>query len=224
MTGIQISENVGKIVARQPEAAEVFKRHDIDFCCGGARSLEAACAERGLPAAQVIKEIENETVAETRGDSSWEARPLEELIDHIVGTYHVDLIRDLPRITGWATQVLNAHGERNLERFSDLRTVITDFSVELSTHMMKEEQVLFPWIRQGNGRTAGDPIRVMNTEHEAAATSLARIRELTCDFTLPGYSCPTMEALWSSLEKLDADLREHIHLENNILFTRALAE
>jgi regulator of cell morphogenesis and NO signaling len=170
------------------------------------------------------EEIENERTAESHDEPEWETRPLGALIDHIVGTYHAELARGLPRITGWAAQVLNAHGAQDLERYTDLRTVLTDLSIELSTHMMKEEQVLFPWIRQGNGRTAGEPIRVMNAEHEAAAEALARIRELTFDFTLPDYACPTMEALWAALEKLDTDLRAHIHLENNILFPRALAE
>lgn len=171
-----------------------------------------------------MEEIENGNSEVNRSESPWETRPLDELIDHIVTKYHADLVRDLPRITGWSAQVLNAHGPQDLERYTELRTTITDLAVELSRHMMKEEQVLFPWIRKGNGRTAGDPIRVMNAEHDAAASALARIRGLTNHFALPDYACPTMEALWASLEKLDGDLREHIHLENNILFPRALVE
>jgi len=224
MTAIQFQESVGKIVARRPEAAGVFKRHEIDFCCGGKRTLEEACAERGLAPDRVIDEIENEGAGGERSGPPWETRPLGELIDHIVGKYHADLTRQVPLITGWAAQVHNAHGPQDPERYSALETVLTDLSAEIFAHMLKEEQVLFPWIRQGNGRTAGDPIRVMNTEHEAVARSLARIRELTDGFSLPDYACPTMEALWAALEELDAELRDHIHLENNILFPRALAE
>jgi len=224
MSSITDADQVGRIVARAPWAAGVFVRHQIDFCCGGGRTLESACAERGLLPGQVIEEIENERAGGIRHAPSWESRPLGELIDHIVTEYHAGLVRDLPLITGWCAQVFDAHGPRDFERYLELRTVLTDLSVELSNHMLKEETVLFPWIRQGNGRTAGDPIRVMNEEHRAAAEALARIRELTDDFALPDYACPTMEALWAALRKLDADLRAHIHLENNVLFPRALAE
>lgn len=224
MENISIDDKVGKIAASRPESIGVFARRGIDFCCGGEKSLAAACRERGLEPAQVLEEIGSVPQPQAASMKAWERAPISELLDHIVSEYHVPLHRDLMELIGLASRVLLAHGSNDFDRLDALRGTIVELAGELDAHMRKEEEVLFPWIRQGNGRTAGNPIRVMNREHEDAAAMLARIRRLTDDFDPPGYACPATRALWEALERLDADLKEHIHLENNILFPRALAE
>jgi regulator of cell morphogenesis and NO signaling len=207
---------------RIPAASRVFMRHDIDFCCGGNRKLTDACAEKGLDAAALLDEIRAELAEE--GDVRWDERPLPELIDHILETYHRPLDEELPRLGRMTAKVLAVHGDKDPERLAELHAVYGAVAQELTDHMMKEERVLFPWILSGNGQTAHGPIHVMHAEHDSVALALARIRELTDNFTPPQGACNTWRALWLGLHQFDHDLRAHIHLENNVLFPRALAE
>lgn len=224
MERISIDDRIGEIAATRPESIGVFTRRGIDFCCGGKQSLASACQEEGLDPVRVIEEIEQVPLRQDGTVRTWEEAPIGELLDHIVSEYHVPLHRELIGLISLASKVLAAHGGTDFDRLDGLRDTLVEFAGELGAHMRKEEEVLFPWIRQGNGRTAGNPIRVMNREHEEAAGMLAKLRDLTDDFEPPDYACPTTRALWEALSRLDSDLREHIHIENNVLFPRALAE
>jgi regulator of cell morphogenesis and NO signaling len=122
-----------------------------------------------------------------------------------------------------ARKVCSVHGEKDPERFAELLSVYLALKTELQEHMMKEEQILFPMIRQGRGAMASGPVAVMTHEHDAAGTALKRLRELTNDYQAPEGACTTWRALWHGLDVLETAMHEHIHLENNILFPRALA-
>jgi len=155
-------------------------------------------------------------------DEHWEQASLEDLIVHIVSTYHESLQEELPRLEALGRQVADEQGE-DAETPSELLSTFLDLKAELESHLMKEEQILFPIILQGRGEMAGGPITVMNQEHAAAKTALARLRELTGGYELPAEMPENRRALWQGLAALEEALHQHIHLEDDILFRRALA-
>ncbi len=214
---------VGEIAVDHPLATRVFARHNIDFCCGGGKPLGEVCAKLELDTDAVLKEIHHELTSSDEPQSRWDEAPLADLIDHIVRTYHRPLDEELPRLEAMMRKVNNVHGEKDPERFGELLTVYLALKAELQEHMMKEEQVLFPMIRQGRGAMATGPVSVMMHEHDSAGHALRRLRELTNDYQPPDGACTTWRALWHGLAALETALHEHIHLENNILFPRALA-
>ncbi len=223
ITDINSDLSVGRIATEHPLATRVFARHDIDFCCGGGASLQEACAKRGLEADAVLAEIEKELAATETSARRWDDAPLDALIDHILATYHASLREEMPRLDGMARKVLEVHGEKMPAKLSELAAVFAGLKQELEMHMLKEEQILFPAIKQGHGAAVGGPIAVMEAEHESAGAALRRLRELTDGYQVPAEACNTWTALWHGLAAFERDLHEHIHLENNILFPRALA-
>jgi len=214
---------VGQLAAQHPLATRVFARHGIDFCCGGGEPLGAVCADKGLETSVILAEIAKELEVTDTSADRWDTAPLAELIDHIMVTHHQYLYEELPRLESMARKVLDVHRDKDPERLSELFSIYLEIQAELKQHMMKEEQILFPMIRQGQGAQTGGPIAVMEKEHEAVGGALRRVRELTDDYTVPAEACNTWRALWHGLEALEEDLHQHIHLENNILFPRALA-
>jgi len=214
---------VGHLAAQHPLATRVFARHGIDFCCGGGRPLADVCADRGLDLESVLAEIESEIEMTEEPETRWDEVPLGVLIDHILDTYHASLREELPRLLDMSGKVLGAHGYREPEMLPELKSVLEGLKAELEAHMMKEEQVLFPLIRQGSGTMAGGPVSVMEHEHDVAAAALRRLRMLTGDYEVPAEACNTWRALWHGLADLERATHEHIHLENNVLFPRALA-
>ena len=213
---------VGQLAAQHPLATRVFARHGIDFCCGGGEPLGAVCAGKGLDTEGVLAEIRQELTDTADTGNRWDEAPLPELVDHILLTYHQSLYEELPRLEGMARKVLNVHRDKDPEMLSKLFATFLDIEAELKQHMLKEEQILFPLIKQGQGAQTGGPVAVMEQEHEAMGEALRRVRKLTNDFTVPAEACNTWRALWHGLEALEKDLHLHIHLENNILFPRAM--
>ena len=213
---------VGELAARHPLATRVFARHHIDFCCGGGRPLGDVCEKQGLDVDAVISEIENELAPEA-SQQRWDLAPLAMLADHIVNRYHDSLREELPRLEAMARKVARVHGDKDPERLEGILHVFLELKAELEMHMIKEEQILFPMIRRGQGAGADRPIAVMIQEHQDAGDGLHKLRELTSDYTVPAEACNTWRALWHGLEALETDMHEHIHLENHILFPRALA-
>jgi regulator of cell morphogenesis and NO signaling len=213
---------VGTIAAEHPLATRVFARHGIDFCCGGGRALEAVCEEKGLEPASVLEEILSEISTTSGSPDRWSDAPLDHLIDHILHAYHKPLWEELPRLEEMARKVLDVHREKDPEGLAELVRIVVALHAELDQHMQKEEQILFPMVKRGQGIMAGGPISVMEYEHEAAGAALRRLRELTKDYEVPAEACNTWRALWHGLAALETELHEHIHLENNILFPRAL--
>ena len=220
---IEAEAKIGQIAAEHPMATRVFARHGIDYCCGGGRPLREVCEQKGLHTGAVLEEIEKELAEPGVSDERWDEAPLGDLIDHILFTYHESLREELPRLEAMARKVVDVHRDKRPEMLPQMLSVYLGLKSELEEHMMKEEQILFPAIKAGQGTTTDGPIAVMEHEHESAAAALRRLRELTDGYDVPPEACNTWRALWHGLAALEDSLHRHIHLENNILFPRALA-
>ncbi|MGE0813382.1 MAG: iron-sulfur cluster repair protein YtfE [Vicinamibacterales bacterium] len=203
-----------------PGAASVFYRHGLDFCCGGRRSVEDACAARGLDAAAVLAEVDRET-AIAGPARRWDVEPLPVLVDHIVATYHQSLRETLPHLIHMAAKVETRHADKP-ECPRGLAAHLTAMHEVVIEHLVKEEQVLFPMIVRGEGCIAAGPVHVMELEHDEHGRNLREVRRLTGDLQAPAAACNTWRALYLGLQQLERELMEHIHLENNVLFRRAL--
>jgi regulator of cell morphogenesis and NO signaling len=214
-------QTLGHMVAANPAAAKVFQRYGLDYCCGGKQSLRQACAAGNVDAEAVLREIEV-VGAGTKDEARWAERPLDELIEHIIDRYHAPLRAELPRLIQLARKVEQAHAD-NADHPEGLAGLLLDVQTAVESHLAKEEQILFPLIRSGHAQNAYMPVQVMIQEHEDHGQNLRRIRELTRDFDLPEHACASWHELYLALAKLEVDLMDHIHLENNILFPRALA-
>ena len=220
---MQASTTLADFARTQPSATRVFMRHKLDFCCGGRKSLADACASRGLDSAQILRELDAEA---RRGDDppSWERRTQAELADHIESHYHAALRKDLPLLIDASRKVERVHADKPGVP-AGLADVLVEFFGEMEQHMQKEERVLFPMLRRGvRGEGVYMPVRMMESEHDSHREYLERIRELTDDLQLPPHACATWTALYNGLAHVEAELMQHIHLENNILFSRATRE
>jgi regulator of cell morphogenesis and NO signaling len=215
------NKTLGDIVAENPAAAKVLHRRGMDFCCGGVHTLEQASADLDLNPDDVIAEIETEEARDERRER-WDLRPLDELIDHILVRYHVPLRAEIQRLTDLARRVEAAHaGKPDVpEGLADLLVQVEDAVI---VHLAKEENILFPLIRAGRAQTAHLPVQMMILEHADHGRNLRRIRNLTSDLHAPDHACASWRELIRGLARLEEDLTYHIHLENNILFPRALA-
>lgn len=214
------NETLGEIAARHPPSTAVFLRHRLDFCCGGRTKLVDACGALGLEPAAVLAEIAQESSEEPA--QKWDQRPLVELTSFIVRRYHDALRRDLPPLLEAARKVERVHAAKP-SCPKGLATLIEHIQNDLLAHLRKEEDVLFPALDAGSrGQSIHRPVRVLMEDHDEHGLHLRALRELTHDYAPPPEACATWRALFGSLEKLEADLMEHIHLENNVLFPRAL--
>lgn len=214
---------LGELASTHPAAARVFLRHHLDFCCGGKRSLAEACRAADLDPGAILDELDREACGGEPAPS-WADRPLDEIADHIEEHYHTALRRDLPPLIAAARRVERVHAAKP-EVPAGLADLLERFYQEMQDHMTKEEAILFPMIRRGaRGDAVYMPVRVMEAEHDDHGRQLARIRELTGDLQPPAVACTTWRALYSGLEALEAELMQHIHLENSVLFPRATDE
>jgi regulator of cell morphogenesis and NO signaling len=234
MITISSEVTVGQVVAQLPQSALVFEQFGIDYCCGGGQALGQACASRGLDPAAVLEEIERRAGAPTNQNAQpdWQSAPLNLLIDHIVGTHHVYMKTNLPRLEAMLQKILAKHGARYGEVLQPLAETFRAMKEELEGHLMKEENILFPLVRALEGGadarefhcgSVRNPIRVMVAEHDAAGDALRTMRDLTNGYAAPEEACNTFRAFYFGLEEMERDLHQHIHLENNILFPRAVA-
>jgi regulator of cell morphogenesis and NO signaling len=209
------------LAVTHPAASRVFHRHGLDFCCGGRRPLAEVCEQRGLAADSVIAEIAAEE-ATAPGLPRWDERPVAELVEHIVGYYHRRLREELPELVRLAARVEERHGEKaSCPR--GLRAHLEQVHEAVLEHLAKEEQVLFPMILGGRAQMAAGPIYAMEAEHDDHAANLRKTRLLTAGLVAPEEACTTWRALYLRLCGLEAELMDHIHLENNVLFRRVLA-
>jgi regulator of cell morphogenesis and NO signaling len=231
MQTIDLQANVGELVRQVPNRARVFESHKIDYCCGGKVSLARACEKRGIDAGEVLKQLAaNDSAARDQPIVDADAMTLTELADHIEQTHHAYLREELPRLEFMTEKVSRVHGDKE-PRLLQVREAFVALKAELEPHMMKEERVLFPIIRQLEAATTtpefhcgsvANPIRQMEHEHDQAGDALAIIREATDDFVPPEWACNTYRAMIDTLEKLEADMHQHIHKENNVLFPKAI--
>ncbi len=229
MSELGLTNTVGQWVAARPSRSRVFERHGIDYCCGGNKSLESACAAKGIDPRGILAELEADAADAAENAADWNAEPIGALIDHILEAHHARLREELPRLGAMAQKVAKVHGEHHPEMV-EVAGVFEQLDGELMQHMFKEERILFPAIRAletGSGeRFPGSitgPMGVMEHEHDVAGQLLERMSSLTGTYTPPADACNTFRALLSGLRELEVDLHEHIHEENNVLFPRALA-
>jgi regulator of cell morphogenesis and NO signaling len=227
-----VHTSVGQIVVEKPRLSQVFDRLGIDYCCRGSTSLSQACDAGGLDVADVLREITafiDKPVQESPLDPA--RLTSSALADHIVNQHHAFLRSILPALAAQLDKVVSVHAEHHPE-LRDVREVFLALKDELELHMMKEEKVLFPLIKELESATTlpsihcgsvNNPIRVMVMEHADAGEALTRLRDLTGAFTVPDDACSTYRAVLRGLAELEADLHQHIHKENNILFPRAVA-
>lgn len=214
------TSTLAEIATTHPGAASVFYRHGLDFCCGGRRSLADACGARGLDPAAIIAEVgrEENAAGPTR---RWDLAPLPELITFIVDHYHRRLRETLPDLVRMAAKVEVRHGDKATCPHG-LAAHLEAMHGAVLDHLEKEEQVLFPMILRGQGANAVGPVHVMEVEHDEHGRNLQQVRRLTGDLQAPAEACPTWRALYLGLQQLERELMDHIHLENNVLFSRAL--
>jgi regulator of cell morphogenesis and NO signaling len=213
---------LAEIAVTYPAAARVFYQNRLDFCCGGRRSLADACRDRGLDAQAILDDITRQDAAATPA-VRWDKAPLPELVDHIVGHYHQGLREALPNLVRMARLVEARHGNKVACPLG-ITALLEHIQTSVFDHLDKEESILFPTIVRGMGARAAGPVHVMEMEHEHHKTDLLQVRTLTLDLVPPTEACTTWRALYLALQQFEQDLMEHIHLENNILFRRALAE
>ena len=214
---------VGELATQRPQSVKVLQRYGIDFCCGGGRALEAACSAKGLEVDAVLREVAQEEARTNVADERWDQASLRDLIQHVLLAHHEPLEEELPRLEGLVRKVARVHHERDPQGFDKLVALWEDLREDLEPHMMKEERILFPAILAGRGRDVGGPVSVMHADHDHLGGILAGLRQITHDYTPPNDACGSWRALYQGLADLEADLKLHIHLENNVMFPRALA-
>jgi regulator of cell morphogenesis and NO signaling len=211
---------VGEIAAELPASVRIFEKYDIDYCCGGRISLADACSRHGIAPTRLIEELDAAQLPSSGAAPDWQTASLTDLIDHILTKHHAWLKSELPRLSRLQYKVTAAHGAAHGDSLVPQGETFEALRQELEAHMMKEEMVLFPMIRAGSGSVT-NPIRVMEHEHDSAGLALDRMRAVTGNYALPADACNSYRALYAGLQELEADLHQHIHLENNILFPRA---
>jgi len=216
------------IVDANPQSARILERHQLDYCCGGKRTLDEACAELGIDAATVRAELDESPAGP---DAEWATMPPAELVDHVETLHHTYLHEELPRLGALCDKVLGVHGDRHPE-LHQVATTYAELRADLEPHLMKEEQVLFPMIRELTEATdapafhcgsLANPIHMMLFEHDRAGELLAELRATTGGYQAPVDACGSYQALYSGLAHLELDTHLHIHKENNVLFPAVLA-
>lgn len=229
------SSTLGEVVAERPTLARVFEKLGIDYCCGGKQTLEQACRGRGLDVATVIAILEASDMREVAsGEKPIDVlnMSLTELADHVQHTHHAYLKRELPRLQPLIERIALKHHDKN-PKIVQLPVVYSAFRLEMEQHMAKEEHVLFPLIRRidsaaANGERAlggiAGPIEAMEAEHQHAGDALGAMRQLTDDFSTPAAACNTYRGAMQGLKELEADLHQHVHKENNVLFPRVIGQ
>lgn len=231
MTTLHISSTVGEIVRDRPSLSAVFEQAQLDYCCGGKKTLETACQQRGIDPQAFLAQLEDYATIATVAEVNLTELSLTELTDHIERIHHAYLHTELPRLEKLVTKVAAVHGDKE-PRLRQIQDVFLALSAELATHLMKEEQVLFPMIRQLEASstlpsfpcgTVDNPVNQMEFEHEEAGQALAQLRQLTENFTPPDWACNTYRVMLDALHTFEQDMHQHVHKENNVLFPRAIA-
>lgn len=221
---IDADMTLSELVDARPALAREFERLGLDYCCGGGRTLGDACLARGLDIDRVTEGLAAAAVDAAPAD--WVSMGAAELVDHLCDVHHVYLWDEMPRIDALVAKILDVHGTRHPE-LADIGACWAAIHADLEPHLLKEERVLFPMVRELAGATSApsfhcgtlrNPIGVMLREHDTVGDLLARLRLLTDGYRAPADGCATYRACFSALEQLEADTHLHIHKENNVLF------
>lgn len=229
-----LEKTIGEIVAKDFRTAAVFSKNNMDFCCGGQKTIKEVCVKKNIDENELKSELEK--VLSTKADNqiNFQQWPVDLLADYIEKTHHRYVLEKAPVLFQYLHKICKVHGENHPELFK-VEKLFHDCANALSEHMEKEEYVLFPYIRgmvaAKSGKTSSDrphfdsinaPIQVMMQEHEAEGDRMRKIREITDNFTPPENACGTYRVAFAMLEEFEQDLHKHIHLENNILFPKSI--
>ncbi|HWA05958.1 MAG TPA: iron-sulfur cluster repair di-iron protein, partial [Ignavibacteria bacterium] len=223
---IQKETRIGEVVAQNFHTARIFESYGLDFCCGGKKTIENACAEKGVDAPSLLAELERTNASnptQTHFDK-WEA---DFLVDYIINNHHSYVNNSISTIEHHMLKVVNAHGERHPE-LANISSVFEDLKNELLEHMAKEERMLFPYIKKmcfalknnleipaAPFGSVSNPVKVMEHEHDAAGIMAETLNTLSDGYTPPPDACATFRVLYGELKEFEEDLHMHIHLENN---------
>ena len=225
--------SLGNIVRKNFRTASIFESYGLDYCCSGSNSLEKACREKNINLDEIIVKLESVNVNKN-GSGLFDSMELDELIGHIINVHHSYVNKMIPEISNHAIKVLNVHGENHPE-LEELNVLWRNLVDELENHLLKEEKMLFPYIKKlietkkdslavpfAPFGSVGNPISVMEKEHLSAGNVFICMHEITSDFTLPVDACAIFKVLYDELKDFEKDLHIHIHLENNILYPKAI--
>lgn len=226
---------IGELVKKDFRKAEVFKKYGLDFCCGGKKTLSKSCDEKGIDIVEVVRELKEIDAADIKlGSQDYNSWEIDFLVDYIVNTHHKYVTQANNVIFEYTQKVARVHGERHPE-VVEIAEIFMEIMNELNCHMMKEENILFPYIRNlaiskrvGKGVAAAgfgsvqNPIHMMEHEHETVGEMFEKIKILSDNYTPPSNACTTYRLSYAKLKEYYDDLVQHIHLENNILFPKAV--
>jgi regulator of cell morphogenesis and NO signaling len=232
------ARTVRELAIEIPNATRTFEKLGIDYCCGGSRSLNDACMHAHVTLENVLSELEEGSSLKTAAESAAQegaSGTLGHLVEHIVTAHHMYVKQELPRLQQLLKKVVSVHGKAHPE-LGRIQQVFQEMSADLTSHMMKEEHILFPYIvalenAVSNGRpkprpafgTVSNPVHMMELEHESAGAALKEINTLSSNCEPPEGACFSYRTLYTALKEFESDLHQHVHLENNILFPRAIA-
>ena len=224
---------VAEVVTNNIKTADVFKKYGIDFCCGGGISIKKACEKNNISYAELEKELStiNNPISNVNNYDAWK---LVFLIDHIVNIHHKYVEESTQIILQYVAKVAKVHGHHYTEVL-EINKLFNEVAKELASHMKKEELILFPFIKKlakadkegviaaiPHFGSVNNPIKMMEEEHENAGDIFKEIKQLSNNYTPPKEACNTFKALYAKLDEFEQDLHQHIHLENNILFPKAI--
>ncbi|HEV2400835.1 MAG TPA: iron-sulfur cluster repair di-iron protein [Candidatus Sulfotelmatobacter sp.] len=233
---VSTAKTVREVAVEFPEATRIFERFGIDYCCGGNQSLEEACAASNLSVDQVLDSLElaEQTARAKQTDRNWQTEPLADLVAHITSTHHKYTREEIARLRPLFDKVYSVHGKNHPE-LQQVRASFQEVAQELTPHMMKEEMMLFPYIVRMEEAviqkepilpppfgTVQNPVAMMMHEHDSAGAALQAMHQASAGYTPPGDACISYQTLYTALAAFETDLHQHIHLENNILFPRAI--
>lgn len=232
---MEIVENqiIGELVAKNYKTASVFKKHKIDFCCNGNRTISEACERKNIDTAELINELNN-TLINQEQNIDFNAWELDLLADYIEKTHHRYVVSKIDEIKPFLNKVARVHGDHNPE-LKEIEILFNQSAQELTHHMQKEEQVLFPFVRnmvaakleqkpvpQPHFGTIENPIAMMKHEHQNEGERFEKIAALSDNYNPPSHACNTYRVTFALLKEFEDNLHQHIHLENNILFPKAV--
>lgn len=226
-------KHIGEIVADDFRTAAIFKKHGIDFCCKGGRTIQEACSQKNLDETEVLADLEN-LPSKNSGEIDFKAWPLDLLADYVEKTHHRYVEEKTPVLLAFLDKLCKVHGGNHPELF-EIKELFEASAKDLGAHLKKEELVLFPFIKnlvkakisgepapQAHFGTVENPIAMMTHEHTVEGERLRKIGEITGEYTPPQDACQTYRVTFAMLEEFENDLHKHIHLENNILFPKAI--
>jgi len=227
-------ETIGELAAKDLRKVEIFKKYGLDFCCGGKKTVKEACAEKGLDVTKIEQELQQAAKAPASHPIPYDEWDLNFLSDYIVNTHHRYIRKNLPDITAYAEKVMRVHSDRHPELIG-INNLVKELTSTLTTHIDEEEMILFPKIKTlvnttkdavtqkvSGSESLKSLVDSTETEHEVVGKELEEIRKLSNNFTLPDDACASYSLLFRMLDELENDTHLHIHLENNILFSKAV--